>query len=238
MQSKSGSKIHTAIIMDGNGRWAEKRGLCRSRGHDAGVRAVKEIVAAAPKYGIDMLTLFAISSDNLNRPAKEVRHLFYLVEHFLLRDLSQLTCNDIRLVVIGRRDRLPAGLAREIARVERATAHCQSLTVRIAVDYSARNALLAAFSRTTSPTRQALSEQLSGIGRICDVDLLIRTSGEQRLSDFLLWECAYAELYFASCDWPDFTHQDLSAAVKSFHQRARRFGKIENPTEYDAIAAN
>ena len=228
MQSKK--LIHTAIIMDGNGRWAQKRGLDRSRGHDAGVAAVHDIVAAAPALGIKMLTLFAISSDNLNRPAAEVSHLFHLVRQYLRAEGRLLAAQDIRLIVIGRRDRLPKGLAAEIAGVELATAHCRALTVRIAVDYSSRDALLHAIKAAHPATRDELSSALSGLDAPADVDLLIRTSGEQRLSDFLLWECAYAELVFCPQDWPEFTRDDLHQAVQQFQRRQRRFGRVSpNP---------
>jgi len=222
---------HVAIIMDGNGRWATRRGLPRSAGHRAGVKAVRAVVEAAPGLGIAALTLFAFSSDNWRRPDPEVRALMGLLRHYLRADLKDLVENGVRLSVIGRRDRLPEGLSEEIARVERASAHGQRLNLQIAVDYSSRDAIAAAAARWVGP--QAPSRE--GFGALLaapacqtspDVDLLIRSGGEKRLSDFLLWESAYAELCFVDTLWPDFGADDLRAAMAEFHGRERRFGGV------------
>jgi undecaprenyl diphosphate synthase len=198
---------HVAIIMDGNGRWAGRRGLPRPAGHRAGANVVRRVVEAAPDLGIRALTLFALSSDNLRRPPGEVTALFRLFARLLRSETSRLMANGVRLLVVGRRERLPAPLVAQIERSEAATAAGTTLDLRLAVDYSARDAIRA--------------------GRILpDVDLLIRTGGEQRLSDFLLWECAYAELYFTSVLWPDFGPADLAAAMAEFRARDRRFGGV------------
>ncbi len=222
---------HVAIIMDGNGRWATRRGLPRSAGHRAGVKAVRAVVEAAPGLGIAALTLFAFSSDNWRRPDPEVRALMGLLRHYLRADLNELVENGVRLSVIGRRDRLPDGLSEEIARVERASAHGQRLNLQIAVDYSSRDAIAAAAARwlgPQAPSRESFGALLAApAGRTGpDVDLLIRSGGEKRLSDFLLWESAYAELCFVDTLWPDFGADDLHAAMAEFHGRERRFGGV------------
>jgi undecaprenyl diphosphate synthase len=224
---------HVAIIMDGNGRWATQRGLPRSAGHRAGVKAVRAVVEAAPGLGITALTLFAFSSDNWRRPAPEVRALMGLLRHYLRADLRELVENGVRLSVIGRRDRLPAGLSEEIAQVEQASACGKRLDLQIAIDYSSRDAIAAAAARwlaAQAPSREAFGRLLAApAGRTHpDVDLLIRSGGEKRLSDFLLWESAYAELCFVDTLWPDFGADDLRAAMAEFHRRERRFGALCN----------
>jgi undecaprenyl diphosphate synthase len=222
---------HVAIIMDGNGRWATRRGLPRSAGHRAGVKAVRRVVEAAPDLGIAALTLFAFSSDNWRRPDPEVRALMGLLRHYLRADLRELVENGVRLSVIGRRDRLPDGLSAEIAKVERASACGKRLNLQIAVDYSSRDAITDAAARwlaAQAPSRAAFGVLLAAPA--CqtspDVDLLIRSGGEKRLSDFLLWESAYAELCFVDTLWPDFGADDLRAAMADFHHRERRFGGL------------
>jgi undecaprenyl diphosphate synthase len=199
--------LHVAIVMDGNGRWATRRGLARAAGHRAGAETVRRVVEAAPPLGIDALTLFAFSVDNWKRPPSEVAVLLRLFARYLRSETVRLAQERVRLEVIGRRDRLPAPLVAAIASAEGATAGGSALHLRLAVDYSARAAIQAG--------------QL-----LPDVDLLIRTGGEQRLSDFLLWECAYAELYFVNTMWPDFGAPDLARAVTAFHARERRFGGL------------
>src|SRR5918992_1439699 len=191
--SPSRVPLHVAIIMDGNGRWATARGLPRTAGHRAGADAVRRVVESAPRLGVGALTLFAFSSDNWKRPAREVTTL-------------------MRLFVIGRRDRLAPALIRQIDAAERLTADGRRLHLRLAVDYSAREAI----------TRSVRDP--SSLGP--DVDLLVRTGGERRLSDFLLWECAYAELHFTDKRWPDFSAADLERALADFHTRERRFGAL------------
>jgi undecaprenyl diphosphate synthase len=228
---------HVAVIMDGNGRWATRRGLPRSAGHRAGVKAVRTVVEAAPGLGIATLTLFAFSSDNWRRPDPEVRALMGLLRYYLRADLRELVENGVRLSVIGRRDRLPEGLSQEIARVEQASAQGQRLHLRIAIDYSARDAIADAAARwlaAQAPSREAFGQLLGAPACLSgsagqaspDVDLLIRSGGEKRLSDFLLWESAYAELLFLDTLWPDFGADDLRAAMAEFHRRERRFGGV------------
>ena len=230
---------HVAIIMDGNGRWATRRGLPRSAGHRAGVQAVRKVVEAAPDLGVATLTLFAFSSDNWRRPQGEVKTLMSLLRHYLRADIRELIDNGVRLTVIGRRDRLPEGLAQEIAEVERASAHGRRLHLRVAIDYSSRDAILEAAARwraERAPSRAAfaalLAEPACEAG--ADVDLLIRSGGEKRLSDFLLWESAYAELCFVDTLWPDFGADDLRAALAEFHRRERRFGGLGAPAALTA----
>jgi undecaprenyl diphosphate synthase len=202
------STLHTAIIMDGNGRWASRRGLSRSSGHRVGAEAVRRVVEAAPGLGIGALTLFAFSSDNWKRPAAEVSTLMRLFARHLRTETPRCLDNGVALRVVGRRDRLPGPLVEAIETTEAATAAGARLDLRLAVDYSARTAI--------------------ETGRLLpDVDLLIRTGGEQRLSDFLLWECAYAELYFTPLMWPDFGAAELAAAVDWFHARDRRYGGLK-----------
>ncbi len=224
---------HVAIIMDGNGRWAVQQGRPRREGHVAGVEAVRRTVEAAPALGIGTLTLYAFSSDNWRRPAPEVAHLMRLFAHFLRSEAGQCVDSGIRLSVIGRRDRLPRSLRRGIALAESRTASGRQLHLRIAIDYSARDALVAATNALRGRegvTRNDLSGALARVVHAPagspDVDLLVRTGGEQRLSDFLLWECAYAELVFVDTPWPDFTGDDLGAAVCRFAARERRFGAL------------
>ncbi|HYU28680.1 MAG TPA: polyprenyl diphosphate synthase [Gemmatimonadales bacterium] len=199
-----------AIVMDGNGRWATRRGLPRAAGHRAGAAAVRRVVEIAPGCGITALSLYAFSSDNWSRPAAEVSTLMRLFARYLRSETAELIAQGVKLIVIGRRDRLPASLVAAIAAAEQATAQATRLELRIAVDYSGRAAIRA-------------GELLP------DVDLLIRTGGEQRLSDFLLWECAYAELWFTDRMWPDFGASQLAAAIHEFHSRDRRFGGL--PTQ-------
>jgi undecaprenyl diphosphate synthase len=218
---------HTAIILDGNGRWAESRGLPRLAGHRAGASAVRRTVEAACEIGLPVLTLYAFSSDNWRRPATEVFGLFGLLREYLEAETQRLRRHGVRLSVIGRRDRLSDAVLEAIGRAERATSAGRRLDLRIAIDYSAREAIVRAAHRLSrrspSPTAE-LSHLLGGP----EVDLLIRTGGERRLSDFLLWECAYAELAFLDVPWPDFARSDLELALHDFAQRSRRFGGIES----------
>ncbi len=223
--------LHVAIIMDGNGRWATARGRVRTVGHREGANAVRRVVEAAPDLGIQTLTLFAFSADNWQRPKGEVSLLMRLFQLYLQAETEKCVRHGIKLNVIGRRDRLPARLLTAIAAAERATVSGNALHLRIAVDYSAREAILrAAAYAEREVSRERFSQLLAEVNHtssdVADVDLLIRTGGEQRLSDFLLWESAYAELVFTKRMWPDFTAQDLASAVAEFHQRERRFGCI------------
>jgi len=225
------SRPHVAIIMDGNGRWARARGKPRTFGHRAGAQAVRRTVKAAARQGVSVLSLYAFSADNWGRPREEVDTLLGLLEKYLRVEMRRCLSNGIRLRVIGRRDRLPGSLQLEVARAEARTAGGTRMLLRIAVDYSARDAILAAAaeSRGAGADREGFGEALAHVihgGEARDVDLLIRTGGEQRLSDFLLWESAYAELYFTDRTWPDFDGDDLAKALAWFRGRERRFGGL------------
>jgi undecaprenyl diphosphate synthase len=227
--------IHVAIIMDGNGRWANARGQMRTAGHIEGARTVRKIVEAAPSSGIGTLTLYAFSADNWRRPSREVALLMRLFRRYLISEVARCVTNGVRMRIIGRRDRIPAELLRAITAAEHTTRQGRKLDLRIAVDYSARDAIVRAAQAASRSgiedlDREDFTDLLSkvdhGVGASRDVDLLIRTGGEQRLSDFLLWECAYAELYFTRRMWPDFSAADLDEAVREFHSRERRFGTV------------
>jgi undecaprenyl diphosphate synthase len=199
--------MHVAVIMDGNGRWARRRGLPRAAGHRAGARTVRRVVEAAPGLGIGALTLFAFASANWKRPATEVAALMRLFARHLRSETAELVANGVRLEIVGRRDRLPAQLLRQIAAAEAATAAGTRLVLRVAIDYSSRAAIAAG-------------------ALLPDVALLIRTGGERRLSDFLLWETSQAELLFLDIMWPDLDAAGLAEAVADFRGRERRFGGL------------
>ncbi len=199
--------LHVAIVMDGNGRWATRRGLPRTAGHRAGAQGVRPLVEAAPALGVGGLTLFAFSADNWKRPTNEVSALMRLFARHLRTETPRLIKNGVHLEIVGRRDRLPAPLVAAMEDAELATAAGTTLHLRLAVDYSARWAIATG-------------------NLLPDVDLLIRTGGEQRLSDFLLWECAYAELHFTERMWPEFGAAELAAALEEFRARERRFGTV------------
>lgn len=228
--------LHIGIIMDGNGRWATRRGLSRLRGHEAGVEAIRRVVEAAPSQGVGTLTLYAFSSDNWRRPKAEVSGLMTLLRSYLDREIDNLARNGVRLAVIGRRDRLPHGIAQAIGRAEASTAGGEALHLRIAIDYSARDAILNAAIAAAGKadlTREGFAKLITGEAGLRDVDLVIRTSGEKRLSDFLLWESAYAELFFTNRMWPEFDADDLAEALSSFHRRERRFGGLQSAAAAD-----
>jgi undecaprenyl diphosphate synthase len=207
--------------MDGNGRWALARGMPRTAGHCAGVEAVAPVVEQAPELGIGVLTLFAFSSDNWRRPREEVDALMTLLAAYLRMETPRCVEKGVRLETIGRRDRLGAELCAAIAQAEEATSGGTRLRLRMAVDYSGRDAILAAARSLRDLSRESLDGALGP-----PVDLLIRTGDERRLSDFLLWECAYAELVFSRRMWPEFGPGDLAEAVREFRQRQRRFGAV------------
>ncbi|MEO0556671.1 MAG: polyprenyl diphosphate synthase [Bacteroidota bacterium] len=230
--------LHVACVMDGNGRWAERQGLARSAGHREGAEAVRRIVEAAPELGVSALTLYAFSADNWRRPKPEVRALMSLLGAYVRAEAPRLKRAGVRLQIIGRRDRLPGALRSAICRAEWETRYGRRLLLRVAVDYSARWALREAAHRwaqagltTSSPTPEAFEGALAAAlapdgASATPVDLFLRTGGEQRLSDFLLWESAYAELLFLDTLWPDVTGDTLAEAVGAFHQRERRFGGL------------
>src|ERR1700733_14343489 len=223
MPQSTSDCLHAAIIMDGNGRWASTRGLPRVAGHRAGAEALRRAVEASPDLGVGVLTVYAFSSDNWRRPQPEVSALMKMFHTYLRREQAKCVDKGVRVSVIGRRDRLPRLLLPVIEECESATADGEKPHLRLAIDYSSRDAILAAAQAIEGePTREALSDALGAQ----DVDLLIRTGGEQRLSDFLLWECAYAELVFTPVMWPDFAASDLASAVGEFRSRERRFGAL------------
>jgi undecaprenyl diphosphate synthase len=229
-------RLHVAIISDGNGRWATSQGLPRSAGHRAGAEAARRVIEAAPQLGIHTLTLFALSSANWKRPAAEVHAILRLLHEYLFAETTRCIDEGVRLSIIGRRDRLPATLRQTIADSEAATARGTRMHLRLAVDYSAREAIYHAacrFYKVTELSPESFGSVLAEVlrGGSTEVDLLIRTGGEQRLSDFLLWECAFAELVFIEKRWPDFAAADLEAAVVEFAKRERTRGALP-----DAIA--
>ena len=232
MKIREGSGIHVGIIMDGNGRWATRQGLSRVAGHRAGVAAVRRTVESAPDLGIRVLTIYAFSADNWARPAQEVQSIFWIIRAFLRLECDRLRKNGVRLQAIGRRDRIPRALLREIEHAERATAVESTLHLRIAIDYSAKTAIAEAALSVQGLAGEVTAERMraiitQGLTSDCgEVDLLIRTGGEKRLSDYLLWESAYAELFFTNRMWPEFDRSDLAAAVNDFRHRERRFGAV------------
>ncbi len=242
MESHSKRGLHVAIIMDGNGRWATRRGLPRVAGHRVGLGTARRIVEHAPDIGISCLTLYAFSADNWRRPAPEVASIFWLLRAFLRLETEQMRRRGARLQVIGRRDRLPQKVLSVIENSEAATASGHRLHLRVAIDYSSRDSIVRAAcgsnqSSTLSPEclRPILMEALTAESG--DVDLLIRTGGEKRLSDFLLWESAYAELLFTDQMWPDFDEADLDEAVKEFQRRERRFGAVPDSATFSETLA-
>lgn len=221
--------LHVAIIMDGNGRWAQRRGMPRSAGHVHGAKAVNGIVGAAARAGIRTLTLYAFSSDNWGRPNIEVDALMRLLQRYLTTETRECIEQSIRINVIGRRDRLRQSLVRAIEQSERLTAPCSRMHLRIAIDYSSQHSILEAARRgprSLEEFEDLLAHVDHSVAESGAVDLLIRTGGEQRLSDFLLWDCAYAELYFTDRLWPDFGEAELTAALADYARRQRRFGKV------------
>ena len=238
--------LHVAIIMDGNGRWATQSGLPRVAGHRAGVAAVRRVVEHAPALGIRWLTLYAFSSDNWRRPADEVESIFWLMRAYLRLETERLRQHGARLEIIGRRDRLPNLLLREIGQAEYATAEGSRLHLRIAIDYSSRDTITRAVARATNALSPDQPPSADVLGRMLaqaltaesgEVDLLIRTGGVKRLSDFLLWESAYAELLFTDRMWPDFDATDLDAALAEFTRRERRFGGVPVATAHSVESA-
>jgi undecaprenyl diphosphate synthase len=224
--------MHVAIIMDGNGRWATRRHLPRTAGHRAGAKAVNCIVEAAAGRGVGTLSLYAFSAANWGRPRSEVSALFTLLRRHLLTQTRRCVEQSIRVNIFGRRDRLPADLLRVIEHSERLTAGGSKMQLRIAIDYSGQHSVMMACRRMSADSGASLtdfSRHLAAADNCIEsppVDLLIRTGGEKRLSDFLLWECAYAELHFVDCSWPDFDEQAFADALEEYARRDRRYGLV------------
>jgi undecaprenyl diphosphate synthase len=222
--------LHVGMIMDGNGRWAIARGQPRLAGHRKGAKVVKSVVEAAPDLGIGILSLYAFSADNWKRPAREVSGLMRLFRAYLASETARCVQNGVRVCIIGRRDRLSSTLLHSIEASETATRHCRKLLLRIAIDYSARDSIVAAAASGAGvDTREEFARLIATVTHsppVPEVDLLIRTGGEQRLSDFMLWECAYAELMFPELMWPELDVQKLEFAIQQFRSRERRFGGL------------
>jgi undecaprenyl diphosphate synthase len=247
LKAKKLGRMHVAIIMDGNGRWAAARGLPRTAGHRAGAETIRRIVAAAPQLGIRTLTLYAFSQNNWARPAAEVAALMQLFEQFFQTEKDWWKQRGVRMSVIGRRGRLPLSLLGEIEAAEHLTRDGDRLHLRVAVDYSGQGAILEAAQRLSASSMTSAEEFCRLLAQVVhattedqEVDLLIRTGNEQRLSDFLLWEVAYAELFFSPCYWPDFGPEALRQAVEEFRRRERRFGciaprHIQEPTDSEEL---
>ncbi len=217
---------HVAIIMDGNGRWATQRGRPRWMGHVRGAQTVRQVVAHCARQGVQQLTLYAFSSDNWKRPADEVAQLFDLFSSHIDRQLPELLTHHIRVSVIGRRDRLPRELVERIASAEQRSANGHRMHLRVAIDYSSRSAIQqSAMQRTLMLTCEP-GDAASDNPILPNVDLVVRTGGERRLSDFLLWECAYAELAFLEVNFPDLTTSDLDAVFADYASRERRYGGV------------
>jgi len=229
--------MHVAIIMDGNGRWATERGLPRTSGHIEGAKAVRATVEAAVRADIKILTLYAFSAANWRRPTAEITALMRLFGQYLFTETRRCLEQSIRLNVIGRRDRLGDNLLRSIEQSERLTAAGERMLLRIAVDYSSQYSILQAARRaaadadlTAEEFHRLLHEADHCAHPAGEVDLLIRTGSERRLSDFMLWESAFAELHFSDCLWPDFDERRFRSALEDFHGRQRRFGGLNANT--------
>jgi undecaprenyl diphosphate synthase len=223
VQSTLLAPCHVAVIMDGNGRWAERRGQSRSAGHIAGARAMRDVVEHCARSGVGQLTLYAFSADNWKRPTSEVRALLALFTAHFRSQASALARAGIKLTVIGKRSRLPLALRSAIRNAEAATSRGTAMHLRVAIDYSSRDAIARMHVAGATTT-----DANDGAVILPPVDLLVRTGGERRLSDFLLWECAYAELLFLDVLWPDITPAILDAAFADFAARDRRFGNISH----------
>lgn len=226
---------HISIIMDGNGRWAKQRGFMRAFGHEEGTKSVRDVVEACAELGIENLTLYAFSTENWNRPKREVDTLMRLLVNSLKKEIKTLTENDIRLQAIGNLDSLPKKAQRELGEVMSKTNDNKRMTLTLALSYGSREELMHMVKDISEKVKNneispgAIDESIINqhlyTRNLPDVDLLIRTSGEQRISNFLLWQIAYAELYFTPILWPDFRRENLYEAIFNYQTRERRFGK-------------
>jgi undecaprenyl diphosphate synthase len=227
---------HVAIIMDGNGRWAQRQGLPRVKGHEAGAANVREIVTHAARLGIDCLTLYSFSTENWNRPLEEIAHLMRLYVEYLIRERVEIMDNDIRLVQIGRREGLPDEVLRELDETASVAKNNRGMTLCLALNYSSRAEIVDAVRAIARKVAAGsldpaeidevrVSDALYTAG-LPDPDLLIRTAGELRVSNFLLWQISYAEIYVTDVLWPEFGSGDLNAAIQEYARRDRRFGGL------------
>lgn len=227
---------HVAIIMDGNGRWAKQRGHERVKGHEAGAENVREIVTHCARLGVEALTLYSFSTENWNRPLEEIAHLMRLYVHYLIRERGEIMDNDIRLIQVGRRQGLPDEVLRELDETANVSRNNQGMKLCLALNYSSRVEIVDAIQslaarvvagelRPEDIDEQAVSDALY-TAEVPDPDLLIRTAGEMRISNFLLWQISYAELYVTDTLWPDFHVADLNDAFHAFAKRERRFGRV------------
>jgi len=227
---------HIAIIMDGNGRWAKARGFSRIAGHNEGAKRIKEIVKAAKEAGVKIITVFAFSTENWDRPKNEISALFSHLNDFLNNYKNELVKENIKLKIIGKRDRLDKNTIKKIEEVENATSKNDAFIFNIAIDYGGRWDIVEAVRRVLTDfqnskiTKEQITEESFGryleLGSLPDPELLIRTSGEERISNFLLWNFAYTEFYFPDVYWPDFTKEELNKAIELYSTRERRFGKV------------
>ncbi len=239
-KSDADTPRHVAVIMDGNGRWASKRSLPRTSGHQQGVKTVRNVVRWAGELGIDYLTLFSFSSENWRRPAQEVDFLMGLLKRFIRQDLAELHEAGVRVRIIGRRDDLDRDLLRLLEDSEALTRDNANLNLVVAFNYGSRNEIVRAVQsvaeaidrgdvRREDITEELLASHMDTFG-IPDPDLIVRTSGEQRLSNFLLWQCAYSEFVFVDECWPDFGRESLERAIEQYRKRDRRFGRVAGQT--------
>jgi len=236
MINKNNIPRHIAIIMDGNGRWAKDRGLPRTAGHREGIKRIKEIIKTASQLGIKVVTLFAFSTENWSRPRREIDMLFRSLNNFLAREINSLHKNNIRFIVIGKDDPLPNYIQSKLKEVQDKTKDNTGLILTLALNYGSRQEIVDAVKKFAHSVKEGKSDpgdldvnKFSGYfytAGLPDPDLLIRTSGEMRLSNFLLWQLAYTELYFPKKYWPDFKGRDLEKAIKVYQNRERRFGGI------------
>lgn len=237
MKSEQTIPQHIAVIMDGNGRWATRRGMKRYEGHRAGVESARAVVRHCRELGVRHLTLYTFSTENWSRPEEEKRVLFDLLVRFLKGELNSLLEQNIRLCILGDMDRFPLMVREALKMVLRKTAHCAAMTLNLALNYGGRDEILYAVQQLVSQgckpediTPERFSEALYTHGQP-DPELIIRTSGEQRISNFLLWQAAYSEFYFTDTLWPDFTPEELDKALVDFSSRQRRFGKTAAQVE-------
>ena len=236
MQNERKIPVHVAIIMDGNGRWAKKRGLPRTAGHAQGARVVEQILEDADHMGIRYLTVYAFSTENWSRPDSEVKALMNLLRTYMKTSLAKCARNNVRIRVIGDKSRLDSDLQASIANLEKETASNTRIGFQIAINYGSRDEIVRAVRKAAMKVKETelnpeditedmISDELDTCG-IPDPDLLIRTGGEERISNFLLWQTAYSELYFCDAAWPDFNKAELEKAIDAFNNRERRYGGL------------